>query len=416
MQQKKFKKDKEILSDQYNKFSYPNPIKNIDEEIIKLDKIPISDPNLGWHLLWPEKKYKKSGLDILVAGCGTQQAAILARCNLKHKFTGVDLSKNSISYQNKLKEKHNLQNLNLICDDFRNVIFKKKFDYIISTGVLHHLNNPETGLKYFYENLKDDGVIYIMVYGKYQSRSLNEVKKIFKNLNLKQNKESIEIARKIILGLAENHPAKIFVKNTKDIMYDAGIIDLLLHTKEHFFTFENLILLLNKNKLLIKNFFNGNLTSLTKFFHGDFKNIKKIRKLEIEKKLNLSQILNWDDRKIEVILCKKENMKNSFFYKKKNYFELYTYANRSLNYYIGLKSITIEEKIYNKKYEYVFPDKINIEWKLILSGKNKLIDSLKHNSEKIKNSSYDFFENIIENHHLDISYHPIVDHINVLDK
>ena len=30
--------------------------------------------------------------------------------------------------------------------------FSEKFDYIISTGVIHHLIEPETALKYFYKN------------------------------------------------------------------------------------------------------------------------------------------------------------------------------------------------------------------------------------------------------------------------
>ena len=34
MKQKKYKRDKDLLSEQYNKFSYPNPIDDIENALI----------------------------------------------------------------------------------------------------------------------------------------------------------------------------------------------------------------------------------------------------------------------------------------------------------------------------------------------------------------------------------------------
>ena len=92
---------------------------------------------------------------------------------------------------------------------------KKKFDLIFSTGVIHHLENPTTALKYFEKNIIDDGVIVLMVYGKFKRYGLNKIKEIFKSLDFKQDKESINLSKQIINNLKPNHPAKATL-NSKD--------------------------------------------------------------------------------------------------------------------------------------------------------------------------------------------------------
>ena len=94
--------DKDNLEYHYNNFVYPKPTENIDEDLIKKGKIPYADPNFSWHILWPEKKNLRKKLNILIAGCGSDQAAIIARCNPLHKVTGIDLSIKSIEHQKKL--------------------------------------------------------------------------------------------------------------------------------------------------------------------------------------------------------------------------------------------------------------------------------------------------------------------------
>ena len=404
--------DKKNLEFQYNNYIYPKPVEDIDEEIIKIGKVPYADPNFSWHILWPEKKYKFKGLNILIAGCGSDQASILAKCNPGHKFTGIDLSKSSINHQKKLIIKHSIKNLNLICDDFREVVFKNKFDYIISTGVIHHLIDPESGLKYFYENLREEGVIYLMVYGDKMSQSLNELKKVFNNLSLKQDKESINLVKETIKNLNSKHPTKIFTNDTDDIKYDAGIIDLVLHRQEKFYSIKELLNILNKNNLIIKNFFDGKISSVTKFFLNNVKIINQIRNLSIDSKLEMGQILNWDDRKIELVICKKNNKINSLVYNKINILLCYIHPNRGLKYRIIKNAIEIKENFSNKIFVYETPNKIDFNWKVILSGQTKINEIFINNNEKELEVILSFFENIIENHHLDISLYPIGKYID----
>ena len=400
------------LTEQYNNYIYPKPTVDLSEEWIKKNRFQICDPNYCWHRLWPEKPYNTKRLDVLIAGCGSDQAAILAKCNPNHNFVGIDLSENSLKHEKKLIEDNNIKNLKLYNDDFRSVKFKKKFDYIISSGVIHHLDEPGTGLKYFNQNLKDEGVIYIMVYGDKKSYATNQVKQLFKKLNLKQNQESINFVKNTVNKLNNLHPAKIFAETEikQDLNHPSGVVDFFLHKKENFFSIKEIIKLLNKNKLIIKNFANGRIKPLTKFFTDAPLHVKeKINSLNIEDKLEISQILNWNDRKIDLICCKSNNKKNSVIYNKINLEKIYTYQYHGVEYKINGVNIKINDKINNGFFNLNFENN-KFEFKEILDGKKKLSEITKKfdkNERKNFNNKIIF---MIENSILDFSYHPIANY------
>ena len=407
-------KNKNILdlSEQYNNYIYPKPTENLYEEWIKKNRFQICDPNYCWHRLWPEKPYNTKRLDVLIAGCGSDQAAILAKCNPNHNFIGIDLSENSLKHEKKLIEENKIENLKLHHNDFRAVKFKKKFDYIISSGVIHHLDDPGTGLKYFNQNLKDEGIIYIMVYGDKKSYATNQVKKLLKKLNLKQNQDSIDFVMNTINKLNNLHPAKIFANTEikQDLTHPSGVVDFFLHKKENFFSIKDFIKLLDKNKLIIKNFANGRLKPLTKFFTDAPLHIKeKINSLPIEDKLEISQILNWNDRKIDLICCKSENKKNSIVYNKINFEKIYTYQYHGVEYKIDGSNIKINDKINNGFFNLNFANN-KFKFSDILNGKKTLLEVTKDFDKTERKNFINKIIFMIENSILDFSYHPIADY------
>ena len=400
------------LSEQYNNYIYPKPTENLSEEWIKKNRFQICDPNYCWHRLWPEKPHNARRLDVLIAGCGSDQAAILAKCNPNHNFVGVDLSENSLKYEKKLIEENKIENLKLYHNDFRSVKFKKKFDYIISSGVIHHLDDPGTGLKYFNQNLKDEGVIYIMVYGDKKSYATNQVKQLFKKLNLKQNQESIDFAMNTINKLNNLHPAKIFANTEikQDLAHPSGVVDFFLHKKENFFSIKDFVKLLNKNQLIIKNFANGRIKPLTKFFTDAPLHIKeKINSLSVEDRLEISQILNWNDRKIDLICCKSKNKKNSVVYNKINFEKIYTYQYHGVEYKIDGSNIKINDKINNGFFNLNFENN-KFKFSDILNGKKMLIEVIEDFDKVERKNFINKIIFMIENSILDFSYHPIADY------
>lgn len=121
----------------------------------------------------------KEGGTFLEAGCGTGHGIAGAAVVMPHlEFYGVDLSENSLNIARQVAEANNvkvdLRQANLM----EALPFDFKFDYILSTGVLHHVENPEQGLATLVASLADDGYIFIHVYGETYHRRRFEIKEM----------------------------------------------------------------------------------------------------------------------------------------------------------------------------------------------------------------------------------------------
>ena len=303
-------------------------------------------------------------------------------------------------------KKHGIKNLQLICGDFRIQKFDTKFNYIVSTGVIHHLDEPSTALDFFNKNLTDQGVIFLMVYGNQQSESIKRVKEVFKKFEFSQNKDSIESIKKITNKLHKNHPSKIFLNNFKDLFYDAGIVDVFLHPQEKFYSLSSLIKELKKSDLIIKNFADGRVVAATKFLIDNPNLLKKFRELSLEDQLDVAQILNWNDRKIEVICTKSHNKKYSTLYNRINLNNVYIYPYQNTEYKFEkdhfvminiLDGTNLKFRLNNNK----------VDWKKILSGQYKLKDVFSSFSNEEKNNLLNFIEFAIENYFIDFSFYKI---------
>jgi len=402
--------DKNInyLKSHYENYSYPEPVQDIEKELIEKNIVYYDDPTYNWHKIFPEKAFSKNKISILVAGCGTEQAAIIAKLSPQHDVIGVDLSSNSLKNQKRLIDKHKINNLKLICSDFRELKFEQKFDLIISTGVIHHLEDPGSALKYFYENIKDDGAISLMVYGNKSTFATNELRKLFFQLNLRQNKESIEYVRKIFNKINPAHPGVIHTKNSSELKYDSGIVDHILHQSEHFYSIREFNTLLNNNKLIIKNFTDSRIKSLTKFFYDDDKILEKIRKLNYIDQLELGQILNWDDKQISLICCKDTYGEYSLITSPLDLDNIYICTRTGCNYKMNNTSIKIN---LDTGEEFIFSIPIKNEfvttWQEIFFGKKKLKHLFDLYSDVEKIHVKKFLTILVENIFVDVSLHPI---------
>ncbi|MDR5900464.1 class I SAM-dependent methyltransferase [Halomonas vilamensis] len=137
----------DIVAKQYTQWCYPQPIPDMAKAIKETGYYEFTDPRLFWPLLWPEGRQGKPPLRVLIAGCGTNQAAYNALSNPSAQVTAIDLSLTSLQHTQYLKEKHGLDNLTLHHLNLLEVdTLDQQFDLIISTGVLHHLPDPEAGL------------------------------------------------------------------------------------------------------------------------------------------------------------------------------------------------------------------------------------------------------------------------------
>jgi hypothetical protein len=192
------------------------------------------------------------------------------------------------------------------------------------------------------------------------------------------------------------------------LKYDSGIVDHILHQSEHFYSIRVLNELLNKNKLIIKNFIDSRIKSLTKFFFDDEVLLQKIRELNYIDQLELGQILNWDDNKISLICCKDTYIKNSLIMSPPDLDNIYICTRTACSYKMNNAFIKIN---LDTKEEFTFSITIKNEfvntWQEVFAGKRKLkyLFDLYINKEKIQVKK--ILTILVENVFVDISLHPI---------
>lgn len=224
------------VASQYNEWVYPIPIENMRAAIANGTYWEIGDPILYYPLFWPRRRDAEN-LDILVAGCGSVQAAYYACRNPSWNVIGIDLSDSSLAHQRKLKDLHGLENLQLQKLDIIQVDkLRKDFDFIVSTGVLHHLPDPDSGLSALKQVLRPEGVMNLMVYGKSLRLGVYMLQEVFRTLGLQQTKKDVEIVKATINSLPADHVVRRYVNNAGDLHFDAAFVDTFLHTQDRAYT------------------------------------------------------------------------------------------------------------------------------------------------------------------------------------
>lgn len=101
----------DAIAQQYGRWPYPNPASDLNA-YARAGR-DVCDPALCHRLFWPDRD-KPGTLDILVAGCGANQAADIAFHNRDARVLGLDVSDASIAHERYLKDKHELANLELL--------------------------------------------------------------------------------------------------------------------------------------------------------------------------------------------------------------------------------------------------------------------------------------------------------------
>lgn len=197
-----------IVAKQYTAYSYPEPVADM-VDAIKNGYWEYSSPAKCWPLLWPEGK-NLDGLKVLIAGCGTNQAAYNALIMPKAEITAIDLSETSLSHSQYLKEKHQLNNLSLRQMNLLEVAkLNQQYDLIFCTGVLHHLPDPDAGLRALRDVLKPDGILSLMLYGRYHRIGVYMMQQVFRLLGCQnQTGEDIELVKSVIASLDADHAVK----------------------------------------------------------------------------------------------------------------------------------------------------------------------------------------------------------------
>ena len=243
----------DVVAQQYQKWQYPEPIQNLDAWLA--GNWQWFDPSHAHRILWPDRPYQPD-IDILIAGCGTNQAAVFAYTNRAAKVVAIDVSQPSLDHSQFLKDKYSLKNLELHLLPIEEIpSLNQTFDLIVSTGVLHHMAEPLVGMKSLAQALRSEGVAAIMLYARYGRAGVELMEAVFREMGLKQDEESLHMVKAAINSLAPNHPLQSYLSIAPDLQFDAGMVDTFLHGRDRSYTVEDCLDLVKSAGLVFQDWF-----------------------------------------------------------------------------------------------------------------------------------------------------------------
>lgn len=298
----------DVVSNQYSRWVNPQPILDLDAWL--QNNWQWYDPQHAHRLFWPDREYQP-GMDILVAGCGTNQAAVIAYTNPDASVVAIDVSGPSLDHHRFLADQYGLRNLELHLLPIEEIgSLKREFDLIISTGVLHHLADPGLGLKALKAVLRPEGVVALMLYARFGRIGVEMMQSVFKDMGLTQNDLSVLIVREAIAALRPDHPVCSYLAIAPDLEYDAGLVDTFLNGRERSYMVEECIDLVETPGLVFQDLFlkapyYPNSQSGTAF-------LNPVRKLPREKQWSIMERVNFSNGCHFFTACHKSRPKHSY--------------------------------------------------------------------------------------------------------
>ena len=237
----------EAVCDFYDRYPYPPPVENLDKY-----QRHWYDPQrrrAAFHLFWPHESYREEQ-SILIAGCGTSQAAKHAMRWPAAQVTAIDVSATSVNRTEQLKKRHNLQNLavhRLALERVEDL--GMTFDHIVCTGVLHHLEDPDTGLRALRDVLKPTGAIEIMVYAPYGRTGIYMLQEFCRRVAIRPLEGDIPDLVEVLRSLPGEHPLQKLLTHAPDFQNQAALADALLHPRDRAFSVPQLFDFLERGGL-----------------------------------------------------------------------------------------------------------------------------------------------------------------------
>lgn len=219
------------IRDFYEARPYPRPVEGLDGY---REAWRDEGRRREWHhLVWPHRPFDGPGRRILVAGCGTAQAARYALRDSRHRVVGIDVSETSLEATRTLKERYRLDNLELGRRPVEEAgELRESFDLVVCTGVLHHLPDPLRGLRALAEVLAPGGALHLMVYAPYGRAGVYMIQRYARLLGLTASDPDVDDLAATLREIPEHHPLRFLFEKSPDFRSREGLADALLNPQD----------------------------------------------------------------------------------------------------------------------------------------------------------------------------------------
>lgn len=245
------KEDLKEVQDQY--LDYPYPYRNPEDDKTRVLQI-VGEflPEIN-HYVHKGKQDFKNGYRVLIAGGGTGDSTVWLAEQLKD-YSGaevvyLDFSHESMKIAQERAKNRGLTNITWVNDSILNIpnLNLGKFDYFNCIGVLHHLSDPDLGLKIISDSLNENSGGLLMVYGLYGRTAIYQMQEALRMIcnGVTDRREKLRLAKEFV----KSTPDSCWVSkeggtrlNKKYLLNanDHEVYDMLLHSQDRAYSIPQL--------------------------------------------------------------------------------------------------------------------------------------------------------------------------------
>ena len=244
---------------------------------------------------------------ILDAGCGTGVSTdYLCHLNPGADVLGIDISEGALKVaRERLQRSGAAAQVSALRQEqcsLLNLDDEGPFDYINSVGVLHHLDQPEAGLRSLAGRLAPDGLLHLFLYADAGRWEIHRTQQALTLLDVGTGSEGLRLGRELfeILPegnrLARHHRERWAV----DCAADANFADMYLHPQETSYNLERLFRFIGTAGLHFAGFSNPEVWDPARLLQGEL--LERARALPQQQQWLLMEQLDPDISHFEFFL------------------------------------------------------------------------------------------------------------------
>lgn len=227
----------------YETFPYPTPFDSYARPVDPLFWTRFLHQDVGSHFM-------PAHPSIWVPGCGTRLALQTALAFPHAEVLGTDISERALEVCSADVNAMDVQNLTLSVQDLdgdpRDVL-SGYYDYIICTGVLHHLQDPQNGLRMLARALKSTGMMRLMVYNRAHHQRTEAVQQLIERVSQGAS-DQLRLARELLLGVGPMDQG--WLREFRELP-DVELADAFCHPRQVSYRFHEVLTALSVEQLHI---------------------------------------------------------------------------------------------------------------------------------------------------------------------
>lgn len=226
---------------QYEAYPYPaRDPRDEDKRLLTGSPSHLDEIN---HYVFGGRLDVRRPLRVLVAGGGTGDGTVMlaqhcADAGIPAEITYLDLSQAARRIAEARVARRGLANVAFHQGSLFDAAALGRFDYIDCCGVLHHLPDPQAGLRALVAALAPGGGIGLMVYGTLGRTGVYPLQAVLRTLTdgIDDPAERVALARRLLTQLPATNWFRHNPFLSDHLASDAGLYDLLLHSQDRAFT------------------------------------------------------------------------------------------------------------------------------------------------------------------------------------